>query len=97
MSQLITIEDAKTLIDNLKANPMTGVPTSETFDADTINSITGQEGYTSLRIYFGMKEDGQVCAILVAADADGNDILGVVGEDGYRCPPLCPPDSAINV
>jgi hypothetical protein len=52
-----------------------------------------------------MSKDLKVHAILVAANADGEDLLPepnadivnpLILEDGYRCPPDCPPPSVLN-
>lgn len=51
---------------------------SETFDREAIESLLNVEGCASMRIYYGMKEDLTVHAVLVAADKDGNDILPIV-------------------
>ncbi len=78
--------------------------TSETFNADIITAITNVTGFAAFRIYYGMSTDMKVHAMLVAVDANGNDILptdptlkfapaggggGVIGEDSQRCPPSC--------
>ena len=78
--------------------------TSETFNADIISAISNVAGFAGFRIYYGMSPDLKVHTMLVATDANGNDILptdpsfkfvpaggggGVIGEDGQRCPPSC--------
>jgi hypothetical protein len=78
--------------------------TSETFNPDIIDAITNVTGYAGFRIYYGMSDDLKVHAMLIATDANGNDILpndssakfapsgggaGVAGEDAQRCPPAC--------
>ncbi|WP_114792942.1 hypothetical protein U0035_03430 [Niabella yanshanensis] len=80
---------------------------SETFDRSAIDTLLVQPGCTSLRIYYGMDEDLNVHAILVASDEDNADILGsvnpwaqeeqsVIVEMANRCPPLCPQPSELN-
>jgi len=84
-------------------------PVCETFEKDAINSLLAVQDCAFLRIYYGMKEDGLVDAILVAANAAGEDLLPgqapaaaatsgdpIILEDGYRCPDDCPPDSSLN-
>lgn len=84
-------------------------PICETFEKDAINTLLSVAGCAFLRIYYGMKADGLVDAILVAADASGKDLLPaaspsaavttdepVILEDGYRCPDDCPVASALN-
>lgn len=83
-------------------------PICETFEKDAVMKLLSTEGCASLRIYYGMKENGNVDAILVAVNAEGEDILPaitnatagiddpVVLEDGFRCPDYCPPKSPLN-
>lgn len=96
MNQLINLEDAQVLIARLNENPVTGLPVSETFDVEILSAIIGQEGFASLRIYFGQKEDGSICTILVGVDSDGKEMVEIIAEDGYRCPPVCPESSILK-
>ncbi len=59
----------------LKKELTAGLCLSETFSREAIESLLRVEGCAAVRIYYGMKEDRSVHAILVAADAAGNDIL----------------------
>jgi len=80
----------------------------ETFDRETIDAILAQPGCASLHIYYGMDKELKVHAILVGADSEGQDILGIKkegkeGDDGgliaeraIRCPEECPPPSPLN-
>lgn len=95
MEQQISLTDAQALVARLQANPVTGLAASETFGLEIVNAVIGTEGCASLRIYYGKKEDGSICAILVPVDSDGNDLDGTLGEDGFRCPPFCPPKSLL--
>ncbi len=95
MEQQITVTEAKALVARLQANPVAGLPVSETFGLAIVNAVILAEGCTSLRVYYGKKEDGSICAILVGADENNDDIDGVVGEDGFRCPPVCPTTSLL--
>lgn len=80
-----------------------GFARSETFGKEAIQKLINTYGCASLRVYYGRSENMEAHAILVAADAEGNDILPVpmtmaetdgddpiILEDGWRCPPLCP-------
>ncbi len=87
-------------------------PLSETFTKEAVLALLSVGDAAYLRIYYGTKTDGTVHAILVAADQDQHDILpgsagsgmsappAVAGplilEDGFRCPPYCPPPSPLN-
>lgn len=84
-------------------------PLSESFEIASIQNLLATPGAAFLRIYYGLKENGQMDAILVAADSENRDILPatentlattendpVILEDGFRCPPACPPPSPLN-
>jgi hypothetical protein len=91
-----------------RANKPPNFPICETFEKAAIEKLLATEGCAFLRIYYGMKDDMQADAILVAANASGEDILpdggvtplatadAVILEDGYRCPEACPPPSSLN-
>jgi hypothetical protein len=49
--------------------------TSETFNVDVITTLAAVTGCAGLRIYYGMDADLKVHAMLIAVDANGNDIL----------------------
>jgi len=81
---------------------------SETFNGLDVESLITQAGCRGLRIYYGMKDDLQVHAILVGVDANGNGLfyrnanvmelipLDLIMEDGQRCPPACNDDDLLN-
>ena len=90
-----------------RANRPGNFPICETFGMDAIKKLTGVPGCASLRIYYGMKPDNQVDAILVAVNEAGEDILPtsalsasddepVILEDSFRCPDDCPSSSSLN-
>ncbi|XVJ66821.1 MAG: hypothetical protein HEQ40_11905 [Lacibacter sp.] len=81
---------------------------SESFDRASFEVLLNKEGCAGIRIYYGMSADLKVHAIIVAIDANGNDLLPAqagtllteAGEDilerGIRCPDLCPGVSPLN-
>lgn len=81
--------------------------TAETFNKNEVLNMLSVNGAAGLRIYYGLDESNAIHAVLVAVDADGEDIVPamntVVGEDenvlileeGVRCPPSCPADSPL--
>jgi len=95
MEQQISLTEAQALVARLQASPVNGLAACETFGLDIVNAVIGTEGCASLRIYYGKKENGDIVAILVPAGEDGNDLDGTIGQDGFRCPPFCPPESLL--
>lgn len=60
------------------------------FMKDQILTLLQQEGAAFLRFYYGRNAAGGRELVLVAADADGNDITAITLDGHYPCPPLCP-------
>lgn len=104
----IRLADAVALTTNFRENQPAGMALSETFSITPVNALAAYPGTAYLRIYNGMREDGTIVLILVAADSDGNDILPSavqsetiedeppVLEDGFRCPQYCPTGSPLS-
>ena len=105
----ISLEEAIELTKRYRNDPGADLPNAETFGRDSIAALIEQPGCHAFRIYLGRKADGKICSVLVAADAEGHDILpppqdeltngddeGIILEDAIRCPPACPPESPLN-
>ncbi len=102
----ISLQTAVDMTSRYRANRPGNFPICETFGIDAVNRLLATTSCASLRIYYGMKADNQVDAILVAVNEAGEDILPnlaltgaddpVILEDGFRCPEDCPPSSALN-
>jgi hypothetical protein len=102
----ISLQTAIDMTTRYRANSPVNFPICETFSVDAINRLLSVTGCASFRIYYGMKADNQVDAILVAVNEAGEDILPDLGssgtddpvilEDGFRCPTDCPPESPLN-
>lgn len=105
----ISLQQAIDMITRYRANKPENAPICETFDIAAINQLAAVTGCAYLRIYYGMKENMEIDAILVAANEDNQDILPsqiansitetgdpLILEDGFRCPPDCPPQSPLN-
>ena len=118
MSQFISLQDAVTMTTNYR-NIREQILKSryqyqnilcicETFDRSAFDRLLSHPDCASIRIYYGMNQELEVHAIIVAADAAGNDILDPtdtnldeedeypIVESGVRCPEICPPVSDLN-
>ncbi len=106
-SHEISLQTAIDMTTLYRANRPSNYPICETFEIAAINNLLATPGCAYLRIYYGMKETGEVDAVLIAADANNKDILPPTAnvasdddppilEDGIRCPPACPPPSPLN-
>ena len=105
MENIISYEEAKKLIDRYRQNWQNvlasgyadSLSLTETFSAEAFRKLLDQHGCVSVRIYYGMKEDLKICAILVGVDAQDRDMVGalkggeedVIIELGKFCPPFC--------
>ena len=105
----ITLSEAIEMTSRFRNNPGADMPLCETFTKTSVISMLDQPGSQSFRIYLGRKADNSICSVLVAADANGQDILpslqasqitdedeGIILEDAFHCPPACPPPSPLN-
>ena len=105
----ISLAEAIELTSRFRPNRTSNLPLAETFDKNAILAMLAVPNATRFRIYLGEKEDGKICSVLVAADAEGSDILPTaitsanvtndppyILEDAIRCPEACPPPSPLN-
>ena len=75
---------------------------SETFEVEAFRALVAQPGCVGVRIYYGMKEDLKICAVIVGVNAENQDMVGaarsgendIIIEDFQLCPPICSPISA---
>lgn len=107
----IPLNEAIQLTSHFQANRPSAMSVCETFEKSSVLAMLAVEGAEKFRIYYGKKENGDVCAVLTAVDADGYDILPplekneeqnngegedhIVLENSYKCPPTCPPESPL--
>jgi hypothetical protein len=106
MTSRFRTERENILIPELRGQDL--LPVCETYDRAEIERLLAQAGCAGLRIYYGMYADKTVHAVLVGVTADDADILPATGalaagtdegeivNDGWRCPPTCPPASDLN-
>lgn len=109
MKHEITLTAAVAMTDRYRSQQPQNYPLNETFELASVQRLLATPQAAFLRIYYGLKDNGEVDAILVVADSEGNDLLPqdsgslvsgetdpVILQDGYRCPPACPPSSPLN-
>jgi hypothetical protein len=76
----ISLQTAIDMTTLYRANRPSNFPICETFEVDAINKLLATDGCVFFRIYYGMKENLLVDAILVAVNAEGEDILPSVSK-----------------
>lgn len=106
----ISLEQAVELTTLFRETRPVDVAICETLEKDSVRKMLSTPGAEKLRIYHGRRENGEITSVLVAADANGNDILpmandagdtwedehALILDDTFRCPELCPPPSPLN-
>lgn len=103
----IRLADAAAMTEAYRKIRTVAYPVCETFRREAVVLMLANPQCVSMRIYYGLKADGTVHAILVAADENGADILpitlpgsgeeeGVILQDAQRCPDECLPPSPLN-
>jgi hypothetical protein len=103
----ISLQTAVDMTTRYRMNQLPAFSVCETFEIEAVRKLMDTQGCAFLRIYYGMKEDRNAHAILVAVNAENEDILPSesvaekagdnppILEDGYRCPPGCPKPSPL--
>ncbi|MEO5650036.1 MAG: hypothetical protein ABIR03_08945 [Ginsengibacter sp.] len=104
----ISLPQAIEMTTRYRARRPGNFPVCETFSIEAVRKLLATQGCASLRVYYGMKENMDTDALLVAVNAAGEDLLPaanataslvddpIILEDGYRCPEDCPPPSSLN-
>jgi hypothetical protein len=80
----------------------------DTLNKTAVATLLAKPGCAAIRLYYGMNEQLQVRPILVAVNANDEDMLPDIAtldsddpgedivDDAIKCPPLCPPPSRLN-
>ncbi len=110
MKNLMPLSDGKLMVKTYLENKLKVLPTdltlpnTETYDSDAFVALLNQPDCVKVRLYYGMNEKLEICAIFVGVDSNGNEITikgdsisnSVNAEDEYvievstKCPPSCP-------
>ncbi|NCI46322.1 hypothetical protein [Sediminibacterium soli] len=103
-SHRILVDEAVVMTTAYRTVRPENYPVCETFGRHAFDALLNQPDCVAIRIYYGLKEDKTVHAILVGVNSKDEDIVtgGVGGdgdlvfEDATRCPDTCPPASPLN-
>lgn len=66
------------------------------YGKDILKQLLEQNGCMGIRMYYGIDDDGNQELVLVAADADENDILDLVVDLSKPCPNRCGSPNVLN-
>lgn len=89
--EYITLTEAETLTAAWR-NGSNGDIKGGFFGKDKLQYLLDESGSAGIRMYFGETTSGEKTLVLVAADADKNDIITAEGAKILDRMVLCPPD-----
>lgn len=93
--EMITLEEAASMTGNYQyQNP--GDIKASFYGKEQILALLNQTGAMGIRVYYGLDKDDVKQLVLVAADSNENDILGLTLERGKPCPPNCSSVNSLN-
>jgi len=110
MKNLMLLSEGKSMVKTYLENKSKVLPTdltlpnTETYDSDAFIALLNQPDCVKVRLYYGMNEKLEICAIFVGVDTNGNEITikgagianSINADDEYvievstKCPPSCP-------
>lgn len=94
---IVTLDQAIRLIENFKNAPTAPTTKGGYFVRSIFDKIFSQPGCVGLRYYYAKKDDGTATLVLVGVDGGGNDMIqGVLGDEGWPCPPNCGAPNQLN-
>jgi hypothetical protein len=94
---VVTLDQAIRLIENFKNAPTAPTTKGGYFVRSIFDKILSQPGCVGLRYYYAKKDDGTATLVLVGVDGGGNDMIqGVLGDEGWPCPPNCGAPNQLN-
>lgn len=88
----ITREEAEGLVRNFHAQAAAGAHRSSAFNRSAFEQLLAQPGATGIRIYHARHADGSPTMVMVAVDANGEDLASPTSlfiQRGTDCPPIC--------
>lgn len=90
----ITIAEARNDVGNYRRDKGANAVKGMYFSRDLYERILAQDGCVGIRFYYGQEAETPTL-VLVGADSKGNDLVGITGDGGFPCPPLCGNDTAL--
>ena len=79
-----------------EASPEEAIVKAHFYGREVFQRLLDQQGCMGIRIYYALDDNGQKQLVLVGADADGNDMEGMVFDHSSACPPNCSATGSLN-
>lgn len=91
----ISLEEASQMTANYRGkNPNSTI--AHFFGKDILSKLINVKGAKGIRMYYGIDSEGNKQLVLVAADADQNDILELIVDVSSPCPNWCSELNPLN-
>lgn len=90
-----TLEAAATMNANFRDN-FSEQPLGVYFSQKTLHEVLNQTNCVGIRFYFAYDDANQLTLTFAGVTGDENDILGIIGDNGLKCPPRCSTANALN-
>lgn len=92
----ITLSAGGTLTSAYRSN-FSSQPKAYFFGKNKLNALLTESTSVGIRVYFGQDTSGNLTMVLVAADANGNDLCSsYILDNGVACPTVCSNNNALN-
>jgi hypothetical protein len=88
----ISREEAASLVQAFQSKAEAGEHRASAFNRSAFEQLLAQPGAAGIRVYRARHEDGSPTLVMVAVDAEGQDLAakdGVFIQKGTDCPPYC--------
>ncbi len=93
----ISLTEAAHLTENYRNTVSTGATIAHFFGRDALQAILDQTDCVGIRIYYGLKDDGEKQLVITGVNAAGNDLYnGLLAERSAVCPTTCSASNPLN-
>lgn len=93
----ISLTEAAHLTENYRNAAGTSATIAHYFGGAAIQAILEQEGCVGIRIYYGLKDDGEKQLVITGVNSAGNDLYnGLLAERSLNCPTNCSASNPLN-
>jgi hypothetical protein len=91
----VSLATAHDLNENFRNN-FPDQPLGVYFSQKTLNEVLCQTSCVGIRFYFACDDAGQLTLTFAGVTSNEDDILGIIGDGGLKCPPSCGASNPLN-
>lgn len=93
----ISLTEAAHLTENYRNEAGTSATIAHYFGSNAIQAILDQENCVGIRIYYGLKDNGEKQLVITGVNSAGNDLYnGLLAERSLSCPTDCSASNPLN-